>query len=256
MNTRKRTDAQIFVLCYKPVEYNIPDNSLYTPLLCGASVSKHKDLYPLKDNTGDNISERNQFYAEATGTYWIWKNMCDKYKYIGQTQYRRQLLLEENIDMNTLLKNYEAVLPNPLHFKESEGATVYGQYSNHHNSKDLDIAKSIISKKFPSYLPNFDKYIVNGNKLYANAGIILRSEDFARYCNFLFTIIDEHRRISNIGTVDDMRRYIRTKFPKNRQNIERQKFLYGFLAERLMTLFVFHNFKNILELPYVKYEGV
>lgn len=133
---------------------------------------------------------------------------------------------------------------------------MYGQYSNCHNSKDLDIAKSIIAKKFPSYLPDFDKYIVNGNKLYANAGIILRSEDFARYCEFLFTIIDEHRRINSISTVDDMRKYIRTKFPKDRQNIERQKFLYGFLAERLMTLFVLHNFKRILEIPYMKYEGV
>lgn len=121
MSTQKRTDTQIFVLCYKPVDYYIPDNSLYTPLLCGASVSEHKDLYPLKDNGGDNISERNQFYAEVTGTYFLWKNMCDKYKYIGQTQYRRQLLLEENIDMNALFKKYEAVLSNPRHFKESGG---------------------------------------------------------------------------------------------------------------------------------------
>ena len=189
VNIPKRTDAQIFVLCYKPVDYYIPDNSLYTPLLCGASVTKHKNLYPLKDNAGDSISERNQFYAEATGTYWIWENMCNKYKYIGQTQYRRQLLLKENANFDEIFSKYDAIISKAISFG---GISVYRQYSNHHNSKDLDIAKSIISKKFPSYLPNFDKYIVNGNKLYANAGIILRSEDFARYCNFLFTIIDAH----------------------------------------------------------------
>ena len=253
MNTQKRNDAQIFVLCYKPVEYNIPDNSLYTPLFCGASISKYNDLYPLKDNTGDNISERNQFYAEVTGTYWLWKNMCDKYKYIGQTQYRRQLLFDENTDFDDIFSKYDAVTSKAINFGS---LGVYGQYRYCHSSKDLDIAKSIIAKKFPSYLSDFNKYIVNGSRLYANAGIILRSEDFARYCEFLFTIIDEHRRINGISTVDDMRKYIRTKFPKNRQNIERQKFLYGFLAERLMTLFVLHNFKRILEIPYVKYEGV
>lgn len=256
MNTQKRTDAQIFVLCYKPVEYNIPDNSLYTPLLCGASVTNHKDLYPLKDNTGDSISERNRFYAEVTGTYWIWKNMCDKYKYIGQTQYRRQIIFDENTDFDDIFSKYDAIISKAINFGGRRNMSVYGQYNACHNHNDLDIAKSIIAKKFPPYLPDFDKYIVNGSRLYAHAGIILRSEDFARYCNFLFTIIDEHRRINGINNVDDMRRYIRAKFPKNRQNIERQKFLYGFLAKRLMTLFVFHNFKRILEMPYKKYEGV
>lgn len=250
----KRNDTQIFVLCYKPVWYNIPDNSLYTPLLCGASVSEHKDLYPLKDNDGDNISERNQFYAEATGTYFLWKNMCDKYKYIGQTQYRRQIIFDENTDFDDIFSKYDAVTSKAINFG---GLSVYGQYRHCHNSKDLDIAKPIIAKKFPSYLPDFDKYIVNGSRLYAHAGIILRSDDFARYCNFLFTIIDEHRRINDISTVDDMRNYLKQqKFHKGKQNIERQKFLYGFLAERLMTLFVFHNFKRILEMPYKKYEGV
>lgn len=70
-NKKKREDAQIFVLCYKSVDYNIPDNSLYTPLQCGADVFKDRNLYPLKDNVGDNISERNMFYAEVTGTYFL-----------------------------------------------------------------------------------------------------------------------------------------------------------------------------------------
>lgn len=252
---RKRNDVQIFVLCYKSVKYNIPDNYLYTPLQCGADVFRDKNLYSLKDNTGDNISERNNFYAEVTGTYFLWKNMCEKYKYIGQTQYRRQLIFDETTDFDILFKEYDVIVSKGLNFSKYKNG-VYGQYSLCHNSKDLDIAKEIIKKHFPSYSKDFEKYIMNGKKLYAHSGIIMRSEDFSRYCDFLFTIIDEHRKINGINTITDMKEYIKRKFPRNKQNIERQKFLYGFLAERLMTLFVLHNFKNILEVPYTKYEGI
>ena len=69
----KRKDAQIYELVYKPVDYDLWDNQLYTPLQVGAERTGF-DIVPLKDNTGDNISSNNDFYSEATGTYWIWKN--------------------------------------------------------------------------------------------------------------------------------------------------------------------------------------
>lgn len=181
--------------------------------------------------------------------------MCDKYKYIGQTQYRRQLIFDETTDFDNLFGEYDVIISKGLDFGKYKNG-IYEQYSIHHNKKDLDIVRNIIKKRFPSYARDFEKYIMDGHKLYANSGIIMRSEDFLKYCNFLFTIIDEHRKITGINTVTDMRGYIKRNFPRSKQNIERQKFLYGFLAERLMTLFVLHNFKSILEIPYVKYEGV
>ena len=32
----------------------------------------------IRDNTGDNISEKNKYYGEYTFHYWLWKNYLDK----------------------------------------------------------------------------------------------------------------------------------------------------------------------------------
>ena len=46
----------------------------------------------LRDNTGDNIGNKTQFYSEYSFHYWLWKNMLDKIpdnKWIGFSGYRR-----------------------------------------------------------------------------------------------------------------------------------------------------------------------
>ena len=47
------------------------------PIEVGAAC-RDQFLYELKDNTGDNISAENPYYAELTGLYWIWKNVNNK----------------------------------------------------------------------------------------------------------------------------------------------------------------------------------
>lgn len=250
-NLTKRKDSQIFVLCYKNVNYKIPNNNLYTPIQCGADIFSYDiDNCKIKDNTCNNISIYNSFYAEVTGTYWVWKNVSKYYKYIGQCQYRRQLILNENINLDNIFSNYEVITSKILILE----TTVYKQFGLCHNINDLIIVQNIINKNFPEYSSDFVKYIINDDKLYGNSGIILKSEDFNKYCNFLFTIIDEHKKLNNINDIYDMKVYLTCD--NKRKNIERQRFLYGFLAERIMTLFIRHNFNRILEIPYYEPEKI
>lgn len=44
------------------------------PIEVGAS-RRESFLYPLRDDTGDNISSENEYYGELTGLYWVWKNV-------------------------------------------------------------------------------------------------------------------------------------------------------------------------------------
>ena len=57
----------------------------------------------LSDKNGDNISDLNQFFGEATGMYWIWKNYLNNIKtnWIGFCQYRK-FFVKENLKDNNL----------------------------------------------------------------------------------------------------------------------------------------------------------
>ena len=109
---QKRDDIQIYELAYNKVNYGLWNNSLYTPLQCGSAINK-VDVCNLKDNTGDNISDKNFYYSETTGTYWIWKN-APKTKYIGQCQYRRRLKFDENFNFDTIFNEHKIICNKPM----------------------------------------------------------------------------------------------------------------------------------------------
>lgn len=79
--------TKIYVITHKKYD-NIVENDVYTPLFVGA---KGKESFGyLRDDTGDNISEKNQYYSELTGLYWIWKNSDSDIA--GLNHYRRILV--------------------------------------------------------------------------------------------------------------------------------------------------------------------
>lgn len=65
----------------------------------------------LKDNTGENISHKNKFYAEYTFHYWFWKNMVDEISddsWIGFCAYRRYWAKNDNLkhkELNFIVNN-------------------------------------------------------------------------------------------------------------------------------------------------------
>ena len=55
-------------------------------------VGPNKDSFPKniqRDDTGDNIANRNNQYSELTALYWAWKNL--NADYIGIVHYRRYM---------------------------------------------------------------------------------------------------------------------------------------------------------------------
>ena len=64
----------IFAMTHK--KFIPPTDSMYVPLHVGREGKE--DLGYLADNTGDNISAKNQYYSELTGMYWVWKNYTSR----------------------------------------------------------------------------------------------------------------------------------------------------------------------------------
>lgn len=176
------------------------------------------DIHPYKvrDDYGDNISRKNKQYCELTALYWIWKN--DTSDFVGLSHYRRRFELTEMEVEKITSATVDVVVTIPVvNFN-----TVRKQYELDHDIKDWEIMLEAIENIYPQYL-DAAKAVQNGICYYAYNMFIARKEIFDNYCKWLFDILDycEER----IGKKDDVY--------QNRYA--------GFLAERLLTIFLVHN---------------
>lgn len=205
----------------------------------------------LKDDTGDNISLKNKNYCELTGYYWLWKNAEEKKNDIlGVVHYRRGFsgwangirpiaLKKDFIPLNRsecekILSKYDFILPvKHVFFNE----TVYEQYAKAHDSADLDAVRTIISHKYPAYLTSFDQ-VLGGHSLYTGNLFITKKEWFDDYCAWLFDILFEFEKGNDI----------------EKYGSDYNKRVYGFLAERLLNVFVRYHSVAVKELPAVNIE--
>ncbi|WP_277934536.1 DUF4422 domain-containing protein [Parablautia intestinalis] len=69
-----------------------PIRKFEIPIQVGAILTDKK-IFSIRDDQGENISEKNRQYCELTALYWIWKN--DKSKYAGLSHYRRRFKINE-----------------------------------------------------------------------------------------------------------------------------------------------------------------
>ena len=239
----KRTDAQIYELAYNKVDYGFWDNSLYTPLQCGADRTS-VDVCKLKDNTGDNISSKNFFYSEVTGTYWIWKN-APKTTYVGQCQYRRRLEFVEDFMFNGMFKRYGIIVSKPLFI----GRTVRKQMEVCHPQIDTKELEDIVYTIAPEYAQSFNNSFNYGYSLFFSSSYVMRREDFDEYCNFLFPVLAEYSKRFGFDDEEKLRNYVKNKLRNPSKDLQSKPLEYhmligGFIQERLFTAWVLQRFKQ------------
>lgn len=221
---------KIYVACFNK-KANVK-NDIYTNLQLGA-YKKRDEIFDCYDNDGDNISEKNKYYCELTGLYWIWKNI--KEDIIGLVHYRRFFYksffsnkddILQKQDIEKILKNNDIILPK----KEIlVGNTVYSQYKKTHDIKEIEEVKKIISEIYPDYLNSFNK-IMKRRKFYICNMFIAKKELIDEYCEWLFNILSE---------LDN-----RIDFSKRDNYNARTP---GFLGERLFNVWIEKNNFRICE---------
>ena len=116
------------IYCMAHKKYEKLNNDIYIPLQVGAAL--HNSLGYHSDNTGDNISERNPYYSELTGLYWLYKNDSDC-DITGLCHYRRYFINERNEvllkeDIERILNEYDIIVSEPL---ELESQSLYESYA-------------------------------------------------------------------------------------------------------------------------------
>lgn len=225
----------IYVLTHKKFDLNASD--IYVPLLNGSS-SQDDDFGYLRDDSGDNISDLNDYYAELTGEYWAWKN--SKADIIGFCHYRRYFAknlsfkLLDSSDIQQILADYDIIMPNRINMgmssideiKKSRKYLDYGPYIGEYSK-----LREVIKKYHPDYLKDYDA-VLNSKKCYWFNMFICKKELADEYFEWLFDILD--RMMDEID------------FSKYEGN---QKRILGFLSERLINVFIRKNNLKVKEKP-------
>jgi hypothetical protein len=203
----KSSKVKIFVGYYKP--NFIFESDVYQPIKTSPfDWEDQPDI--LSDATGINIAEKNQYYGELSGHYWVWKNFLPKTdaEYVGYCHYRRFLdfgitpmefppfkpiymtnfkkifkkYTEEHI-LNCI-ENYDIVLPNKFPIQPN----VYEQYIKWHPQNDFDLAMFIIREIYPEYLDTAIK-VISDVEMYTCLQFIMKKELVNEYMEWIFNIL-------------------------------------------------------------------
>ena len=230
---------KILIVVHKP--YSLPDaSSIYQPIQVGNQIEINYDY--LRDNTGDNIAEKNGTFCELTALYWAWKNMktdilglCHYRRYLGNCLYwkkkQERLLNEHNIE--SFLSSADIILPRKRYYLIE---TRENQYIHAHHAEDLKITEAVIREKYPSYLPAW-KHMLSSRSGHICNMFIMRWNLIDEYCNWLFDILFEVEKRLDI-----------TSYSEN------DKRVFGFLGERLLDVWVETKQLRYIEVPVINLE--
>lgn len=222
--------------------YETPDDEIYMPIFVG-SVNKNNIENFTRDDSGDNISEKNPYYCELTGLYWGWKNA--NFDFLGLVHYRRYFAGTLNFKINNKnkkilctkdiinFKNDTVYLPKKRNYYIE---TLYSHYKHTMYIEPLDKAGEIILEKYPDYYKEFE-LLKKRRKAHMFNMFIMPKDILNSYCEWLFDILQ------NLEQKVDSTKY--TPFHAR---------FYGRVSELLLDVWINTNHIKYKEIPVVSLE--
>ena len=189
-------------------DYPIYKNEVVIPIHAGRAL--HHDYgKPLLnkmigDDTGDNISLKNDRYAELTALYWIWKN--SKADYVGLMHYRRSFIIDTSVfpevnqhkfchdylcvlgvthgNLKTMFQHYDIISHEKVYLSDS----LLNHYNIFHKYDDIVTAMRYISKEYPDMRDSMVKVL--REHYFSNLNmVIMRKDILDAYCTWLFDVL-------------------------------------------------------------------
>ncbi len=247
--------TQIFVCTHK--KGNIVDTAPLVPLFIGSSEPSSPNM--LRDNTQDSIAEKNPYYSELTGLYWIWKNVqadivglfhyrrffnfkndITKFHTFTKDFVRRYGITERNIEK--ILQTYDIILPQKTYL-DPKHSSIYEHYRQFHYIEDLDIVLDVIKQRYPKMYEIADTFLKQEKQMHICNMMICSKALWDEYATWLFDILFEAEKAiqPTLSSRDSL-----------------QKRVYGFLSERLLNIFIKYKQETsglkIKELPLLFWE--
>lgn len=224
----------------------------YMPIHVGKALS-NTDLGVQGDDIGDNISKKNRNYCELTGMYWAWKNL-KRVDVIGLCHYRRyfdfhsqcdRVMPEtlfntadfEQIDLSVpqkiidKLHDGEVYVAKPRFYRES----LFLNYCCAHVSDDIrSLENYIMTKQADNVKWAWFEYMHRNCQLRHYNMFIMTWQDFDAYCSWLFPLLTDIENQIDISHYSPV-----------------QTRIFGYMAERLMNVWLLSNHFKLHELPII-----
>lgn len=209
--------VKLYVMTHK--RFDVPENPMYIPLHVGHKSAK-EDFGYTGDDTGDNISDLNCYYAELSGVYWVWKNVHNA-DCVGICHYRRFLVSEEDYvfseaEYEEILARYDIVTTKQLELP----GTYRDGFCAHHDAKVFDETGRVIKELCPEYYDTFVS-LSGKNKTYFGNIMVAKKELYDAYCEWLFAILFALQARIDLNFADDYHRRV-----------------FGFISEFLLYVWV------------------
>jgi len=232
-------ECKIIVATHKP--YWMPSDPCYFPLQVGSAGKSSFGI--ARDDYGDSISSKNIWYCELTGIYWAWKNL--RADYIGLVHYRRYFSKQVNLvqgkkailnsnDWLEMLKQHPLILPARRNYFI---ACRRNQFLKAHGALAVDCLENVLRKLHPRYFVDYEASLAKTWGHIFNM-FVMRRDIFDAYCSWLFPFL---------GHIEEEIRKCRGAIPPR---------LLGFIAERLLDVWIEHNRLPYKELNYVNLETI
>lgn len=225
---------KIFTITHK--KFTPPPDPLYVPLHVGHARFREEGLTDygyMGDDTGEQISGKNNRYGELTGLYWVWKN-CPGLDYAGLVHYRRyfadeqgKLLTEQ--DFKELFSRYDVIIGKHITYD----VTYAEQFATYHHLADLDKTGAVIQALYPAYYETFQE-VIHGKEQYVFNLFAAPKKLWDAYAKWLFDICFALEKVIDVSGYDQYRARI-----------------YGFLAEELLFVWIKKNQLSYYEAPVI-----
>ena len=239
IDTAPAGELRLVTVTHKPCR--LPCDPVFLPVFAGQGSGNPLGIQG--DADGDNISWLNPKINELTALYWAWKNT--DYPYLGLCHYRRYFSDGQNVSdpfasltdaarMREILSCCDMIVSRPVEFWPE---TIRDQLARNVRKNALEtglsLVRGIIAEKNPEYLTGFDEYM-DGQWMYPCNMFVTSRPILDRYCDWLFGIIIPAAEQFDASGYD---RYSAR--------------IIGFIAERLLTLWILHNGISVYEFPVV-----
>jgi hypothetical protein len=233
----------------------------------------------LRDNTKQNISNKNKYYGEYTFHYWFWKNMIDEISdknWIGFCAYRRYWANHNNMKSNELNK-----IINNQNFREHVLQDIKNDWSNYETILGeripfgkIKLSKIIKNGGIKSILRNLNSFIKNqttvkfhfdifhGNEKIDKAIDLLEMKERSDFRTFINNQSFNKENMFICKSKKIIKEYYNSVFPWLQRcenifgfnlNAWHEIRIYAFLAERYLSYW-FNKYTTVKEWPIFFYD--